>query len=133
MNRVLMMILSDGLRLPSGFVAESPHRCLIYCKVPDTWVEGEVAEATDLWLKGPSLMPDKLELLLEALYGTTWRRGNSDGSQYVVQGMGARLLNPSREAEKPWQHDDPNNKQLRFFHYVVGTDGQFKLVSPAEL
>src|SRR5215467_2041345 len=128
MNQVLMILLSDGLRLPSGMVADSPYRCLIYCKVPDEWVEGDIPESTELWLKGLSLKPDKLEGLLEQLYGVAWRSGNSDGSQYVVRGLGARLLNPLRDGEKPWQLDDPNNKQFRFFHYVADGDRRFKLV-----
>jgi hypothetical protein len=133
-SRTLMILLSDGLRLPTGFVAASPYRCLVYCKVPGDWVEGVVAaESDELWLKGPSLRPDKFEGLFEALYGKTWRSGNSDGSQYVVEVGGARLLNPLREAEKPWQHSDANDKQYRYFYFVADTDGQFKPVSPAEL
>lgn len=132
-SRILLILLSDGLRLPSGFVAESPYRCMAYCKVPGDWPEGAVPESNELWLNGPSLRPDKLEGLYEGLYGKTWRSGNSDGSQYVVTGMGARLLNPLREGERPWQHDDPNDKRYRYFYFVADADGQFKPVSPAEL
>jgi hypothetical protein len=46
-----------------------PIHCLIYCKVPDDWVEGVASEPNELWLKGPSLKPDKLERLFESLYG----------------------------------------------------------------
>lgn len=133
MSRVFIIILRDGLRLPSGFVAEAPYNCLIYCKVPDDWIEGAIPESTQLWLKGPSLRPDKLETLLEKLYGYTWRSGNSDGSQYVVLGLSVRLLNPLQEEQKPWQFDDANDKRYRFFYYAAGTDGQLKTVSPGEL
>lgn len=132
-SRILMILLSDGLRLPSGFVATSPYRCLAYCKVPGDWLEGDIAESDELWLKGSSLKSDKLEGLYEGLYGKTWRSGNSDGSQYVVEVGGARLLNPLREGEKPWQHDDPNDKRYRYFYFDAERDGQFKPVSPAEL
>ena len=132
-SRILMLMLSDGLRLPSGFVATSPYRCLAYCKVPGDWLEGDIPESNELWLKGPSLRPDKLERLYEGLYGKTWRGGNSDGSQYVVEVGGARLLNPLHETERPWQRDDPNNKEIRYFYFAADTDGQLKPVSPHEL
>ena len=128
MNRILMIMLRDGLRMPSGFVAEAPKNCLIYCKVPAEWVEGDIPESDDLWLKGPELKSDKLELFFESLYGKTWRYGNSDGSQYVVLGIGARLLNPSQE----WKAMDDSTSDFILFHYVVDADGQFKSVSPAE-
>jgi len=132
-SRILMLMLSDGLRLPSGFVATSPYRCLAYCKVPGDWLEGDIPESNELWIKGPSLRPDKLERLYEGLYGKTWRGGNSDGSQYVVEVGGARLLNPLRETERPWERDDPNNKEIRYFHFAADADGQLKPVSPEEL
>lgn len=132
-SRILMILLSDGLRLPSGFVAESPYRCLTYCKVPGDWLDGFVPESDELWIKGVSLKPDKLERLYEGLYGKTWRGGNSDGSQYVVTVGGALLLNPARERERPWQHDDPNDKRFRYFYFVAGADGQLNPISPTEL
>lgn len=132
-SRVLMLMLGDGLRLPSGFVAESPYRCLVYCKVPGDWLEGDAPESDELWLNGVSLRPDKVERLFEGLYGETWRGGNSDGSQYVVEVGGTRLLNPLREAERPWEQDDPDDERLRYFYFAAERDGQFRPVSPAEL
>ncbi len=132
-SRILMLMLGDGLRLPSGFVADSPYRCLIYCKVPADWLEGETPASDELWLKGPSLRPDKIERLLEGMYGKTWRSGNTDGSQYVVEVGGARLLNPLRETERPWERDDPNDKRVRHFYFAAGHDGGFNPISPAEL
>jgi hypothetical protein len=132
-SRFIMLMLGDGLRLPSGFVAESSYRCLVYCRVPADWLEGDAPESDELWLQGVSLRPDKVERLFEGLYGKTWRSGNSDGSQYVVEVGGARLLNPLREAERPWEKDDPDDERLRYFHFVAERDGQFKPVTPAEL
>ncbi len=132
-SRVLMVMLGDGLRLPSGFVAESPYRCLVYCRVPGDWLEGDAPETDELWLKGVSLRPDKVERLFEGMYGKTWRGGNSDGSQYVVEVGGTRLLNPLREAERPWEQDNPNDERLRYFYFAAAPDGQFKSVSPAQL
>jgi hypothetical protein len=128
-----MVLLSDGLRLPSGFVAESAYRCLAYCKVPGDWLEGDTPESDELWLKGSSLRPDKLEGLFEGMYGKTWRSGNSDGSQYVVEVGGTRLLNPLHESERPWEQDDPNDKRFRYFYFAAERDGHFKPVSPTEL
>ncbi|MDT5158711.1 MAG: hypothetical protein QOH51_3068 [Acidobacteriota bacterium] len=132
-SRILMVLLSDGLRLPSGFVAESAYRCLAYCKVPGDWLEGDTPESDELWLKGSSLRPDKLEGLFEGMYGKTWRSGNSDGSQYVVEVGGTRLLNPLHESERPWEQDDPNDKRFRYFYFAAERDGHFKPVSPTEL
>lgn len=132
-SRILMMMIGDALRLPSGFEAASSYRCMAYCKVPGDWVEGDIPESDELWLKGPTLKPDKLERLFEGLYGKTWRNGNSDGSQYVVTASGARLLNSLREGERPWEQDDPQDKRFRYFYFVADADGQFKPVSPAEL
>lgn len=133
MSHYFVMMLRDGLMMPSGFVAESPYRCLIYCMVPEDWVGGEIPESDELWIKGPELKPDKLELLFEALYGKTWRSGNSDGSQYVVGTVSSRLLNPLRADEKPWQYDNPENKQYKYFYYAVSTQGEFKMALPSQL
>ena len=40
MNLMVMSLLSDGLRQPSGSVAEASYRRLIYGKVPEDWIEG---------------------------------------------------------------------------------------------
>ncbi len=133
MSRILLLLLSDGLRLPTGFVAPSPYRCLIYCKVPDDWVTGSSLESNELWLKGPALKPDKLEILYQALYGKTWRAGNADGSQYVVMASGARLLNPLRAGERPWQLDDPHDQRFRSFYFAAAADEQFAPIAPAQL
>jgi hypothetical protein len=132
-GRILMLMLADGLRLPSGFVATSSYRCLVYCKVPEEWLEGDAPVSDDLWLGGVSLRPDKVERLFEGMYGKAWRGGNSDGSQYVVEVGGARLLNPLREGERPWEQDDPSDERLRYFYFTAGSDGDFKPVSPSEL
>lgn len=133
MSQTFMILLSDGLQMPSGFVADAPQRCLIYCRVPDDWVEGEAPESDGLWLAGPVLAAEKQELLLEKLYGAGWRSGNSDGSRYVVRGIGMRLLNPRKPEERPWQLDDPSNPDLRYFHYAADEMGQLQAVAPTDL
>jgi hypothetical protein len=133
MNHILLLMVSDGLMMPSGMVAPASYRCLIYCKVPADWVEGEIPESDDLWLKGPELTADKLENVFEALYGKTWRMGNSDGSTYVVRACGQRLLNPLSKDEKPWEYDNPNSPAFRYFYYIVDADGNFKPALPSQL
>lgn len=133
MSHILMILLSDGLRQPSGALAEAPYRQLIYCRVPEDWVEGEIPASDDLWLKGPTLREEKLELLLEAFYGAGWRRGNSDGSRYEVLGLGTRLLNPAMASERPWEGGDSRNETLRYQHYAVNAEGQLKRVLPSGL
>lgn len=132
MSQILMIMIRDGLQMPSGFVAESPKRCLIYCKVPDDWVEGEIPASSDLWLGGTKLKADKLELLLETLYGRTWRSGNEDGSQYVVLNFGMRVRNPLESWEPPAFGEEQQQKYL-FFYYAVDTNGQFATVAPNAL
>ncbi len=124
-TRTLMVMLSDGLRVASGFVSEATYRCVIYCRVSEDWVGGDIPNSDDLWLKGPALKPAGLEALFRKLYGDTWREGNEDGSQYVVLSSGARLLNPRRKDETPWRDDDPNDKRFRCFFFVAGADGWF--------
>lgn len=128
MSRTLMVMLSDGLRVASGFLSEASYQCLIYCRVPDDWVDGEIPVSDELWLKGPALKPARLEAVFEKLYGDTWRQGNEDGSQYVVLSSGQRLLNPRRGEETPWRDDDPNDRRFRFFYFVAGPDGRMTSV-----
>ena len=133
MSQVVMIMLQDGLQQPSGAVAKAPYYHLIYCRVPDNWIEGEIPESDDLWLKGPVLFADKQESLLDALYGAGWRGGNSDGSQYVVIGSGTRLLNPGIESARPWLSDNIGDRSIRFSHYVGTAEGNFRRVLPSGL
>lgn len=133
MSHILLMIVADGLMMPSGMVAPASYRCLIYCKVPADWLEGEIPESTELWLKGVELKPDKLESFFESFYGTNWRMGNSDGSRYVVRAYSSRLLNPASKNEKPWEYDDPKSTQFKYFYFVVDADGSFKRALPSQL
>lgn len=132
MSQVMMILLRDGLQMPSGTVVEASYDQVLYCRVPDDWVTGAIPESDDLWLKGLSLTPPRMESLLETLYGATWRSGNSDGSQYVVLGSGSRLLNPRFASAQPWQQDDPSDPEYRFLHYVADDEGRFQRVLPSD-
>jgi len=133
MSCIVMLMVSDGLRQPSGSLAEAPYRHLIYCKIPDDWIEGAIPDSDELWIKGPALNPESLDKVLNSLYGAGWRGGNSDGSQYVVLGMGSRVLNPRRESEHPWDQDDFSDETLRILHYAAGADGQLNRILPSML
>ncbi len=53
MKIVAQILIKDGLSLPSGFVAKSPKKCVIFCRMPIDWTDnGKVKwEKYDLFLK----------------------------------------------------------------------------------
>lgn len=131
-NYIVLVAINDGLAPPSGQIAESPYRLLIYCRVPADWLDGEIPDSAEIRFKGPTLKPERLEELHEALYGKTWRSGNSDGSRYVTQLSGIYVLNPSSPLW-PWELDDPATPSRRYFHFAVDAGGQLQRVTLAEL
>jgi hypothetical protein len=133
MSQVMMILLQDGLQQPSGAIDKASYYPLIYCRVPNEWIEGEIIESKDLWIKGPVLSEKKREKLLETLYGPAWRNGNSDGSQYVVLEMGMRLLNPDRESVRPWLSEEIGDRNICFFYYIAQEEGYFQCVFPSSL
>lgn len=133
MSVVVMILLKDGLQFPSEMISEASYSLLIYCRVPEEWISEPIPDSNDLWLKGPSLTPERLETVLETIYGATWRRGNEDGSRYVVLAMGSRLLNPRHASEKPWLQDDLSNPAMRYFYYVADEDGKLQRALPSGL
>lgn len=126
-----MLMVKDALQTASGFVAPADYFCLVYCRVPDDWVTGEISESSEMWLKGAALQEDKLEQLYRQLYGADWRNGNEDGSQYVVLSVGTRLLNPT-VTDKPWELDEPDDKRFRYFYYVADADRKWQMVSRSD-
>jgi hypothetical protein len=109
-------MLQDALQLPSGTLSLAHYRCLIYLRVPDSWVEGAIPSSTDTWLREPVLSEHHLELAYQKLYGPHWRQGNDDGSIHVVRSVSMRLLNPT-ETSKPWLIDNPNSPIFRYFYF----------------
>ncbi len=104
---------------------------MINCRVPSDWIDGAAPNSDELWLKGIALQPKRQEQLLQALYGPTWRDGNTDGSAYVVLEIGSLLLNPSGAANRPWQYDDPDNPKYQYFYFDVADQDQFHRVTLA--
>ena len=128
-----MLMIRDGLQFPSGQRAEAPHWNLLYCKVPNGWIQGDLSSTDDLWLNRPPLIPERLEQVFAALYGASWRSGNSDGSRYVILAQGMRVLNPARAAEQPWLQDDLKRRDMRYYYFIVGDDGTVKRALPSML
>ncbi len=120
MKVAAQILIKDGLMLPSGFVAKSPKKCVIFCRMPFDWTENGKIK----W--------DKCDLFFEELYGKNWQSGNEDGSKYVVEGVASRILTPEEEADPPWKRLVDNEEYL-FWHYIVSDDGKLQKVSASEL
>lgn len=116
---VLIVTISDGLGLPSGFVKKSTYNCNFFCWVPREWTE-------NLQLKS-----EYLEKLYEQFYGADWRSGNSDGSRYVVIESNSAVISPERAKETKWNLAQ-NNELNRYWYYIADTNGAFKKVSVDE-
>ena len=56
----------------------------------------------DEWFGDNALVVDKREVLLQHLYGETWRAGNDDGSRYQILRAESHLLNSEEVDERPW-------------------------------
>ncbi len=130
---VVMLMLRDGLAMPSGATVPASCSMLLYCRIPEDWLVGTASgEATDLWQKGFDLKPERLEQVCATLYGANWRQGNSDGSRYVLLGYGLRRINPTRAAEKPWQIAN-DNPEIRVRCYIAKDDGTLGMGLPSML
>jgi hypothetical protein len=117
---VAQILIIDGLGFPSGFVAKSPKKCVIFCRMPIDWTENGKVK----W--------EKYDLFFEELYGKNWQFGNEDGSRYVVEKVNSRILSPEENARQPWK-TMANNDEYLFWHYAVSDDGELLKVSPSEL
>lgn len=115
----LIVIVKDGLMLPSGFVAPSSYTCNFFCRVPADWVEGE------------QIKTDYLEKIYQRVYGETWRLGNSDGSRYIVQDSYSKVFDQETVKNTKWSgtvNDDKNH----FWFYLVTENGEVKSVTAEE-
>ena len=119
MNTVAQITLKDGLMFPSGFTAPASYACIIFCRVPPDWLDGD------------HLRMAKLEAVFEKLYGQHWRAGNDDGSQYVVLSVEARILSDAEEQTAPWQGVS-NNDEYHYWFYHVTAMGELQQVEVTE-
>ncbi|HMS39913.1 MAG TPA: hypothetical protein PKE69_06795 [Pyrinomonadaceae bacterium] len=115
----LVLTISDGLNLPSGFVKKSTYNCNFFCWIPREWTE-------DLQLK-----PEYLEKLNEQFYGANWRAGNSDGSRYVVLEANSAVMSPERVQGTNWNVVQ-NNELNRYWFYIGEANGAFRNVTADE-
>ena len=117
MSKTVRLQLKDGLGFPSGFISPAEYYCVLYYKLPESWVDGD------------KLLPEKEEAMLENMYGKTWRFGNDDGSHYVVLELRAKVFSDEETQERPWLAEDPNSRDFKYWFYQVAEDGSFQAVS----
>ena len=120
MQKIVRVELQDGLGFPSGVVSPASYTCVLYYRLPESWVNSDL------------LFADKREALLENMYGKTWRMGNEDGSYYVVLAFVERVLSPSEEAACAWLQNNPQDKDFKYWYYHVAEDGTFTDVKQAD-
>jgi hypothetical protein len=119
MKRVVQITLKDGLMFPTSFIARAPYACVIFCRVPPDWLDGD------------QLRMEKLETVYEALYGKVWRAGNDDGSQYVVLRVEVRMLTAAEEQAAAWRGVG-NSDAYQYWFYQVTTAGELQPVEAQE-
>ncbi len=115
----LILTISDGLMLPSGFVKNSSYQCNFFCWIPREWT-------VDLQLK-----TEYLEKLYEQFYGANWRAGNSDGSRYVVIESNSAVISPERVEATNWNVVQKNELN-RYWFYIGEVGGTFRNVEADE-
>jgi hypothetical protein len=120
MQKTVRVEMTDGLGLPSGFVSPASYTCVIYYRLPEDWLAGQ------------ELLPDKREAMLEAMYGSNWRRGNDDGSYFVVYSFVERLLTAEEEEERGWLRHQTGEKDFQYWYYRVSDSGQLSKVTRDE-
>lgn len=120
MTRVVRINLRDGLAFPDGFLAPAPYACVLFCRVPPEWLDGE------------ELRSENLEAIYETMYGPQWREGNEDGSQYVVRSLQTHVLTTDEEDSAPWR-DVSNDNECQYWFYDATSGVDIRSVKAAEL
>ena len=126
---VFAVVIDDALTFPSGNVAQSPKRVIVYCRVPHTMAEGDWEPFNEpRWPPGKAITAGARERLFAALYGRNWRLGNEDGSRYVVQGVEMRAHRPDVAWELPTNTGSDATYSLHYF--FVDGEGEFQPCKP---
>lgn len=115
----LLLTVSDGLAMPSGFVSKSAYNCNFFCWIPREWTE-------NLQLKN-----EYIEKLYMQFYGANWRAGNSDGSRYVVIESNSAVMSPERVRNTDW-NVVKNTDSNQYWFYIGEGDGAFRNVAADE-
>lgn len=123
-NCLFALILTDGLQLPSGFVAPSAKTLILYALVPAHWTDGAFGAADDgEWSDAVTLRPEATDRILEALYGRNWLAGNADGSRYVIRSTDGRAHHPAY----PWSNAP--NPDFQYHYFQAEDDDSIRPVS----
>jgi hypothetical protein len=91
----------------------------------------EVSQTQSYWFALPdaalddkdNVVPQFREPILQAIYGKAWRRGNADGSKYIVLHIEPAIPTPQEEKERPW-------KSERITCIAIGEGGESEAVEP---
>lgn len=129
MEFVFAVVIDDGLAFESGNVAPGAKRVLAYCRVPASYTQGEFESSEEpRWPPGKSLTTEAQERLFQALYGTDWRAGNSDGSRYVV----LRVEMRAHRTEVAWEPPVHTGADAAFtrHYFSVDSTGAFRATTP---
>lgn len=118
-KKTVLLIVHDGLGFPSGFVSESDYVCNLFCRVPESWTEGD------------KLKPEYWERFYEKFYGAGWRNGNSDGSQFVVRDAFSTVFDVQTVKNTRWE-GTTNTNENHYWFYLVGEDGEVVSVKEEE-
>ncbi len=115
----LLIVVKDGLMLPSGMVSPASYTCNFFCRVPADWTDGEKMKA------------EYLEKIYQKVYGINWRAGNSDGSRYVVIDSFSKVFTPEVARTTKWSGTE-NTKDSHFWFYLIDERGEVKNVMADE-
>lgn len=115
----LLIVVKDGLMLPSGFVSPASYTCNFFCRVPREWTDGE------------KIKEMYLEKIYQQVYGANWRMGNDDGSRYVVIDSFSKALTPEVARTTQWSGTE-NTKDNHFWFYLAQPSGAVRKVTAQE-
>lgn len=115
----LLIVVKDGLMLPSDFISQATYSCNFYCRVPPHWTEGGKIKET------------YLERIYQQVYGVNWRSGNDDGSRYVVLDSFSEVIAPDVVKTTSWSKTE-NTPDMKFWYYIANEAGEIKNVTAEE-
>lgn len=111
-----IIIVKDGLLLPSGFISQATYTCNLFCRVPPDWLENG------------KIKSEFLEKIYKKVYGDNWRTGNSDGSRYVVLDSYSEVFPPETVKNAQWSGTE-NTKENQYWFYIANENNEIKSVT----